>query len=83
MGKLPMQRQSLIWLKRVHVCSAEHGMAMVFRSLSNRPSLEIRGGDILTEGGLGGGWGREVKAGLAMKGLHFVVSRFFSKNFKH
>ena len=57
MGKLPMQRQSLIWLKRVHVCSAEHGMAMVFRSLSNRPSLEMRGGDILTEGGLGGGGG--------------------------
>lgn len=53
MGKVPMQRQSLIWLKRVHVCVAEHGMAMVFRSLSNRPSLEIRGGDILTEGGVG------------------------------
>lgn len=53
MGKLPMQRQSLIWLKRVHVCAAEHGMAMVFRSLSNRPSLEIREGDILTEEGVG------------------------------
>lgn len=79
MGKLPMQRQSLIWLKRVHVCAEEHGMAMVFRSLSNRPSLGIRGEDILT-GGVGGGG--EVKAGLAMKGLHFVVPRFFSKNFR-
>ena len=54
-------------------------MAMVFRSLSNRPSLGIRGEDILT-GGVGGGG--EVKAGLAMKGLHFVVPRFFSKNFR-
>ena len=51
MGKLPMQRQSLFLLKRVHVCAAEHGMAMVFRSLSNRPSLKIREEDVLTGGG--------------------------------
>lgn len=55
MGKLPMQRQSLFLLKRVHVCAAEHGMAMVFRSLSNRPSLEIREEDVLTGEGGGGG----------------------------
>lgn len=62
----------------MHVCAAEHGMAMVFRSLSKRPSLEIREEDVLTGGGGGGG---EIKAGLAMKGLHFVVPRFFFQQF--